>query len=220
MKILSKISIRNVLLNLFSSVSLFLLFTSNAFAVIPEYTPLVGLPGVTDQGAMSLPNYLNVIYLTVIGIGALVGVIKIGMAGVKYSLSDVVTNKESARHDIMGVLLGLAILLIPFIVLNTIYPKLTSLDVLNRASGLKVNLEPSRAKTGDGGGAVATPPIPGTLTPTACGALGGTLTGPGGTLCSNAKGSVSSPMTPAACDGLRGGYSSVDGTCNNIPVRQ
>ncbi len=131
----------------FFNLVLFSIFANLALAATPNYEPLVGLPGLTDQKNASLSEYFNVIYLTVIGLGALVGVVKIAMAGVKYSMSDVVTNKESARHDIMGVLLGLAILLIPFIVLNTIYGNLTNLNVLDRAQGLKLQLDPSRAKT-------------------------------------------------------------------------
>ena len=61
----------------------------------------------------------------------------------KYSLSDIVTDKASAKHDIQGVLLGLAILLIPFIVLNTINPNLTSLNILKSAQKLNLNV-PSR----------------------------------------------------------------------------
>jgi hypothetical protein len=44
---------------------------------------------------------------------------------------------ETAKSDIKGVLLGLAILLIPYLVLNTINPELTNLDVLKLAP--KVN---------------------------------------------------------------------------------
>jgi hypothetical protein len=73
--------------------------------------------------------------MLLIVIGALIGVVKIVFAGVKYSLSDIITDKHDAKEDIMGVFLGLVLLLIPFIVLNTIYPDLTNLNILQPGSG-------------------------------------------------------------------------------------
>lgn len=118
----------------------------------PTYTPLVGIPGVTDLKNASIAEYINALYLLSISIGGLIGVVKISMAGVKYSMSDIVTSKEEAKEDIKGVLLGLGILLIPFIVLNTIYAGLTNLDVLKLKDADKIKLEPSKANTGGGGG--------------------------------------------------------------------
>lgn len=109
----------------------------------PTYTPLTGIPGITDQGGTrTLPEYMNAIYLLIITIGALFGVVKIAIAGVKYSMSDVVSSKQSAKDDIKNVLLGLAVLLIPFMVLNTINPNLTKLDVLQAGKDM-VNLNVS-----------------------------------------------------------------------------
>ncbi len=117
----------------------FLLFVSSASAQT-EYKPLVGLPKLPTSGVgVDIPKYINAVYLLTIGVGALIGVLRIAFAGVKYSLSDIITDKESAKKDIGGVLLGLAILLIPFIVLSTINPNLTNLDVLKMAP--KTNLD-------------------------------------------------------------------------------
>ena len=123
---------RGTLLSFFI-VFFFLLLLSTAHAEIKPYTPLVSIPGLTNQKMASLPDYLNKVYFLIITIGALYGVVKIAFAGVKYSMSDIITSKESAKADIKGVLLGLAILLIPFIVLKTINPELTRLDVLYNA---------------------------------------------------------------------------------------
>jgi hypothetical protein len=125
----------------------FFLLLSTAHAEIAPYAPLVSIPGLTNQKMASLPDYLNKVYYLIITIGALYGVVKIAFAGVKYSLSDVITSKESAKEDIKGVLLGLAILLIPFIVLRTINPELTRLDVFSSAP--KIKLE-SSGTTGNG----------------------------------------------------------------------
>lgn len=134
---------RNKSAILFYSGLLFLCITSYALGATPEFVPLTGLPGLRNLDKnTSIATYINAVYLTIIAIGALIGVVRLAMAGVKYSLDDIVTRKQDAKDDIKGVLLGLAILLIPFIVLNTIYPGLTNLDVLSSAP--KVNLNTQR----------------------------------------------------------------------------
>lgn len=108
-----------------------------------EYAPLIGIPQLEQASGKGLVDYFNSIYLLTIAIGALLAVVKMMIAGVKYSFSDIVTSKEEAKQDIFGVLLGLAILLIPFIVLNTIYPGLTSLDILKTSEQNTVVLSSS-----------------------------------------------------------------------------
>ena len=110
-----------------------------------EYVPLVGIPQLQDASSDNLAAYFNNIYLLTIALGALAAVVKIMIAGVKYSFTDIVPQKSEARHDIEGTLLGLGILLVPFIVLNTIYPQLTSLDILGGA--VKMDLTVSTAPT-------------------------------------------------------------------------
>lgn len=74
-------------------------------------------------------GYLNAIYLILISLAALFAVIKIILAGVKYMLSDVVTNKQSAKDDIKNALLGLIIIMATALILEIINPNLTRLDV-------------------------------------------------------------------------------------------
>jgi hypothetical protein len=137
----------------------FLASLSTAFAQnTAVYTPLVGIPGLATGQGTGLASYLNRLYIITIGIGAIIAFIKIAMAGVKWSMSDVVTDKGAAKEDIKGALLGLAILLIPFIVLNTIYPGLTSLNILGNAGSSRVDLKqtstPVAAPTPTGTGPV------------------------------------------------------------------
>lgn len=103
------------------------------------YTPLIGLPNLSSGSGRTLSEYVNAIYLACISIGAVFGVLRIAFAGVKYSLSDIVTDKASAKTDIKGVLLGLLILLTPAIILTTINPDLIKLEIL---SGSRVKLDP------------------------------------------------------------------------------
>ncbi len=124
-------------------------FATPTLAQTAKYTPLVNVPGLNTSGATSLPDYINKIYILLISIGALFGVVKIAIAGVKYATTEVVTGKSSAKDDIKGVLMGLAILLLPYIVLYTINPELTKLNVLENAT--KVQLNQSSRGTGAGG---------------------------------------------------------------------
>ncbi|MFZ2253152.1 MAG: hypothetical protein WAW13_03195 [Minisyncoccia bacterium] len=115
------------------------------YGATEKFSPLVGLPGITDASTATLPDYINAIYLTLIGFGALIAVVRISWAGVKYSLSGGNHHlMETAKSDIKGVLIGLAILLIPYLILNTINPELTNLDVLKLAP--KIDLKDSTYK--------------------------------------------------------------------------
>lgn len=136
---------------LFLCTLFFFVSFSPAFGATAQYTPLVGIPPLGSAQGTGLAAYLNRIYVVLIAIGAIIAFIKIAIAGVKWSMSDVITDKGEAKKDIQGALLGLAILLIPFIVLNTIYPGLTNLNILGGAGGAGVNLNTSSGPGGAGG---------------------------------------------------------------------
>ncbi|QQR64722.1 hypothetical protein IPH92_04135 [Candidatus Kaiserbacteria bacterium] len=114
-----------------------------------KYTPLVGIPGIS--GTPSLPDYINKIYLLTIAVGVFIAILRIAYAGVKYSMSGVVTDKASAKSDIKGVLIGLAILLLPALVLNTINPNLLRLDFLNGLPKLDTSAGSIKNPGGAGG---------------------------------------------------------------------
>jgi hypothetical protein len=102
------------------------------------FVPLTGLPGVTDQPqSTTLAGYLNALFRIAIGLGALVGVVKITLAGIKYMSSDAFSSKEEAKKDITSTLLGLLIMLSTFVILNTIYPNILNLNVLQELKPLK-----------------------------------------------------------------------------------
>ena len=89
---------------------------------------LVGIPGL-DSGATDFNQYINAVYAMFIGIAALLAVIKIIVAGVKYMFSDIVTQKSDAKKDIRSALLGLLIVLGAVLILTVINPDLTNFDV-------------------------------------------------------------------------------------------
>ena len=91
------------------------------------YKPLVGVPGLS--GSTNFGDYINALYGLSIAVAALMAVIKIIIAGVKYMLSDVVTSKQEAIGDIKGSLLGLGVVISAVLVLTIINPQLTKTEI-------------------------------------------------------------------------------------------
>jgi len=91
-------------------------------------TYLVGIPGISDPG-LSFGSYINALYALSISIGALMAVIKIIIAGVRYMLSDIVTSKSEAISDIRGAVLGLLIVISAVVVLQEINPQLVETNI-------------------------------------------------------------------------------------------
>lgn len=97
------------------------------------YTPIVGLPGV-DSNALSTEGYVTALYKLAITVACLLALYKIIFGGVKWALSDVVTDKGEAKKDIKGALLGLLIVLSAVLILNTINPNLTRLNIFGEGA--------------------------------------------------------------------------------------
>lgn len=112
-------------------VSLFVLILLPTLALAQSgalvYKPLVGIPGIGTSN--SFGEYINALYGLSIAIAALMAVIKIIIAGVKYMLSDVVTSKQEAIGDIKGSLLGLGVVISAVLVLTIINPQLAETEI-------------------------------------------------------------------------------------------
>lgn len=121
-------------------------------ALAQGYSPLVGIPGVNPD--QDFNGYINTLYALSIGIAALLAVIKIIIAGVKWMMSDVVTNKMEAKEDIKGALLGLLIVLGAVLIITVINPDI-----------LKVNLQMNQIQTSGSASSVISPTNP-TASPT------------------------------------------------------
>jgi len=111
-----------------------LVLADGLFQTTP-FQPLVGIPGVTDtqtdpNNPVSFNSYINALYIFAITAGALLAVIKLIVAGVKYMFSDVVTTKSDATKEIKGALLGLLIVVGSVVILNTINPNITNFDLM------------------------------------------------------------------------------------------
>ena len=116
-----------------------------AQGVPTTYRPLVGIPGVDDVGDINA--YINALYALSISIAALLAVIKIIIAGVKWMLSDVVTDKSEAKKDIWNATIGLLIVIAAVLILGVINPQLTSTSVF--VKDLENQENPNMPQAGD-----------------------------------------------------------------------
>jgi Type IV secretion system pilin len=114
--------------NLMLSAILGTIFLLPVFVYAQVYEPLVGIPGI--DGDLSLDTYINTLYTLSISLAALLAVIKIIIAGVKWMLSDVVTSKSEAKKEIQGAIIGLLIVISAVLILETINPQLTRSSLL------------------------------------------------------------------------------------------
>jgi hypothetical protein len=88
--------------------------------------PLVGLPGYDAGNGVTLQTFVDAVYGLAITLAALLAVIKIVIAGVKWMLSDVITDKASAKKDIQGALFGLIIIISAVLIITIINPDIVS----------------------------------------------------------------------------------------------
>ncbi len=98
---------------------------------VQEYVPIVTIPGVNENQNTStgFNSYVNALYIFAITAGALLAVLKLVGAGVKYMFSDIVTTKMDAIKDIKGALLGLLLIIGAVVILNTVNTDLTNVNL-------------------------------------------------------------------------------------------
>lgn len=116
---------RNLLTTIFAFVLLVLPVIVLADSHPLEYDDsLVTIPGYEAGGGFQ--SFINVVYGLSISIAALLAVVKIVIAGVKWMLSDVVTSKAEAKKDIQSALFGLIIIISAVLVISLINPEIVS----------------------------------------------------------------------------------------------
>jgi len=111
-----------------------------------EYTPLAPLPGTTRGDCASdnkdnkcvtdIQTYIPGIFKLAIGIASVLAVLMIIIGGVEYITTDAIQGKSDGKARIQNALLGLVLVLVSWILLYTINPKLTvfNLNVETRTS--------------------------------------------------------------------------------------
>lgn len=96
------------------------------------YTPLEPIPGVTTNAngsALDFPHLVGRIYYVAIIIGALFSVLMLTISGIRYMLSDVVTDKARAIQRIKACIYGLILIAASWLILNTINPQLVTFSL-------------------------------------------------------------------------------------------
>ena len=114
------------MISIFQIASLVILFAPTVVFGAVEYAPLVDIPYLTGGGVSDFSSFINTLYALSISIAALLAVVKIIIAGMKWMLSDVVTNKSEAKKDIQSALLGLLIIIAAVLIISVINP-----DIVN-----------------------------------------------------------------------------------------
>jgi len=103
-----------------------------------EYQPISVLPGIIDDcsvdpttgesvGNCDLPTfeeYFSRIFIFVLGIAAILAVVRITIGGIKYMTSSVAGSLEDAKEMIRQAIIGLILLLVSYLILNQINPDL------------------------------------------------------------------------------------------------
>ena len=91
--------------------------------------PLPGLINIENTGPSGFADYLNKIFAVVIGVAGLLAVLMLVINGIQYMMTDSVFQKGEAKSGIGNALLGLFLALGAFVILNTINPDLTNLNL-------------------------------------------------------------------------------------------
>jgi hypothetical protein len=81
-------------------------------------------------GTEALPAFLNQLYKICIGIAVVIAILQLVRAGIMYTMGDSGFAKvEEAKHLITTSLLGLLLVLAPYIVFSVINPKILNLNI-------------------------------------------------------------------------------------------
>ena len=107
---------------------------------------LTQIPGLTEgmSGTPNLPNFLNGLYKFCIGIAVVLAVIQLIRAGIEYmTAGGSIGSTEHAKHLISTSILGLVLVLSPYIVFGIINPEIRNLRI--DVGELKTNLPSNRS---------------------------------------------------------------------------
>ena len=82
-----------------------------------------------DPNVTSTADYINIIIKIFISIIGVLGVIMIILGGIEYMSTDAISKKEGGREKITHSLFGLLLALASWVLLNTINPHLTEVNI-------------------------------------------------------------------------------------------
>ena len=106
---------------------LFLLFAT-VYAQQPEYITLEpSLPGV--GASTNLTEYIPSMFILSIGIAAVMAFVMITFGGIMYMTSDAISGKTNGKKYVTDALLGLLLVIGAYVILNTINPKILTINL-------------------------------------------------------------------------------------------
>ncbi|MEK7531262.1 MAG: hypothetical protein AAB573_05355 [Patescibacteria group bacterium] len=101
------------------------------FAVRAEqFVPIAPIPGIPTDTNTPLSEYVNIAFNLAIAVGAVAAVVMIAYGGIEYMLSSALPQQQDGKKRIRNAFLGLAILLLVYLILYVINPDLVSLRAL------------------------------------------------------------------------------------------
>ncbi len=113
-------------------VGLMLLLGGGAFvAFAQEYSPLVTLPGVTESGTgVTMGAYLAGMMKFIVALAGVFAILMAIIGGVQYVASGITPNaKSDAKERITNAFIGLALILVSYLILYSINPALVSFNL-------------------------------------------------------------------------------------------
>jgi len=120
------IKIKNFIFPVFS---FFFCFAGNVFAEGEGYSLLAPIPTITGNTQPDLVTYLKGLFTLAVGLSIVFAVFVIIYGGVKYTLAIVPGAKSDAKKRMTDAVLGLFIVLISSILLNTLNPGLLNIGL-------------------------------------------------------------------------------------------
>ena len=146
----------NIIFLLLLFVLYFILFSvvDVSLAAQHSYTPLSPLPGSTVVDTTDPGSYLWTLFGIAVGVAAMLAVIMIIIGGFQYMTSEAIGSKESAKKRMWAAVLGLALILGSWLILNTINPNLLNLPFEGLKSKFQEAIIPNSAVDSTAGDAV------------------------------------------------------------------
>lgn len=100
-------------------------------ATLAEYVPMEPIPGTKDTAAISsFPAYVNAVYKFLVWSVGIAAMFMISIGGFMYFTAAGNTSKmESGKRVIVDAIWGLVAVMVAWVVLNTINPNLTNINL-------------------------------------------------------------------------------------------
>lgn len=103
------------------------MFTPLPVVAQETFVPIQSLPGIDENSA--LDDYFTLFFNFVLGAAAVLGVVKLMLAGIQLMFSEVVPARADAKRDIAGALFGLLLVFGALTILNEINPSITQFSL-------------------------------------------------------------------------------------------